>query len=95
MITFTMTRLEAGRLVEMNTVPFPDAEELREAVRSDVEILLGQGWHYLNNAHKYVMLFGSKDGADWVVLAVEGLPYFDGPEIVKRQKQKKSCCTRE
>lgn len=67
----------------MNTVPFPDAEELREAVRSDVEILLGQGMVYLNNAHKYVMLFSSKDGADWVILAVEGLPYFDGPAIVR------------
>jgi len=90
MITFTMTRLETGRLVEMNTVPFPNAGELREAVRSDVAILLGQGWHYLNNTHKYVMLFGSKDGADWVVLAVEGLPYFDGPEIVKRADARSS-----
>lgn len=83
MITLTMTRLEAGKLVELNTCAFPDAEELWEAVRSDVEILLGQGWHYLSNTHKYVLLFGSKDGADWVILAVEGLPYFDGPEIIR------------
>lgn len=44
----------------MNTVPFPDAEGYG---KRDVAILLGQGWHYLNNTHKYVMLFGSKDGA--------------------------------